>query len=104
MMYLVDEMATKALDSVQTKQQRVTSSQKAVETKQLTLRLAGEQFGIPKTSLSIGTYVASTLNLEQVDLTSVQCLMKKTERHRMVLPITTLVWLWRSNMHTYAEF
>ena len=53
---------------------------------------------------SVYWYVASTLNLEQVDLTSVQCLMKKTERHLMVLPITTLVWLWRSNMHTYAEF
>ena len=44
-------MAIKAIELVQAKQQRVTASQKAVETKELTLRLAGEQFGISKTAV-----------------------------------------------------
>ena len=44
-------MATKAIELVQAKQQRVTVSQTAVETKHLTLRLAGEWFGILKTTV-----------------------------------------------------
>ena len=48
---LAGEMATKAIESVQAKQLKVTASQKGVETKQLTLRLAGERFGIPKTTV-----------------------------------------------------
>ena len=48
--YLAGEIATKAIESVQAKQQKTAVSQKAVETKQLSLRLAGEWFGIPNTT------------------------------------------------------
>ena len=50
--YLARKIATKAIESVQAcKQQRAPVSQKAVKTKQLSLRLAGEWFGIPNTTL-----------------------------------------------------
>ena len=49
--YLAGEIATKAIESVQAKQQRAAVSQKAVETKQLSPRLVGEWFGIPNTTV-----------------------------------------------------
>ena len=49
--YLASEIATKAIKSVQTKQQGVAASQNAVETKELSPRSAGEWFGIPKTTV-----------------------------------------------------
>ena len=49
--YLADEIATKVIESVQAKQERAAVSQKAVETKQLSPRLAGEWFGIPDTTV-----------------------------------------------------
>ena len=45
--YLAGEIATKVIESVQAKQERAAVSQKAVETKQLSPRLAEEWFGIP---------------------------------------------------------
>ena len=50
--YLAGEIATKAIKSVQTKQQSAAVSQKAVEIKQLSPRLAGEWFVIPNTTVS----------------------------------------------------
>ena len=50
--YLAGEIATKAIKSVQAKQQRAVVSQKAVEIKQLSPRWAGEWFGIPNTTVS----------------------------------------------------
>ena len=50
--YLAGEIATKVIESVQAKQQRAAASQKAVEIKQLSPRLAGEWFGIPNTTVS----------------------------------------------------
>ena len=47
--YLAGEIATKVIESVQ---QRAAASQKAVEIKQLSPRLAGEWFGIPNTTVS----------------------------------------------------
>ena len=47
----VSEIATKGIESVQAKQQRAAVSQKAVETKQLSPRLAGEWLGIPNTTV-----------------------------------------------------
>ena len=44
--YLPSEIATKVIESVQAKQERAAVSQKAVETKQLSPRLAGEWFAI----------------------------------------------------------
>ena len=44
-------MATKAIESVQAKQQLVAVSQTAVKTKQLSPRLAEERFGIPSTTV-----------------------------------------------------
>ena len=49
--YLASEVATKAIESVQAKQQRAAVSQKAVEIKQLSPRLAGEWFAIPNTTV-----------------------------------------------------
>ena len=49
--YLAGEIATKVIESVQAKQQRAAVSQKAVETKQLSPRLAGKWFGIPDTTV-----------------------------------------------------
>ena len=49
--YLAVEVATKAIESVQAKQQRAAVSQKAVKIKQLSPRLAGEWFGIPNTTV-----------------------------------------------------
>ena len=50
--YLAGEIATKVIESVQAKQERAALSQKAVETKQLSPRLAGpEWFGIPDTTV-----------------------------------------------------
>ena len=49
--YLASEIATKVIESVQVKQERVAVSQKAVETKQLSPRLAGEWFDIPDTTV-----------------------------------------------------
>ena len=40
--YLAGEIATKVIESVKAKQERAAVSQKAVETKQLSPRLAGE--------------------------------------------------------------
>ena len=50
--YLDSEIATKSIESVQAKQQRAAASQKAVEIKQLSPRLAEEWFGIPNTTVS----------------------------------------------------
>ena len=50
--YLSSEVATEAIESVQAKQQRAAVSQKAVEIKQLSPRLAEEWFGIPNTTVS----------------------------------------------------
>jgi len=44
-------MATKATESVQERQQRVAAAQKAVETRQLSLRVAGERFDLPKSTI-----------------------------------------------------
>ena len=49
--YLAGEIATKVIESVQAKQERAAVSQKVVETKQLSLRLAGEWFGITNTAV-----------------------------------------------------
>ena len=49
--YLTSEIATKAIESVQAKRKRTAVSQKAMETKQLSPRLAGEWFGIPNTTV-----------------------------------------------------
>ena len=49
--YLAGEIATKVIESVQAKQKRAAVSQKAVETKQLSPRLAGEWFDIPDTTV-----------------------------------------------------
>ena len=46
--YLSSEVA---IESVQAKQQRAAVSQKAVEIKQLSPKLAGEWFGIPNTTV-----------------------------------------------------
>ena len=50
--YLAGEIATKAIESVQAKQQSVAVPPKAVEIKQMSPRLAGEWFGIPNTTVS----------------------------------------------------
>ena len=44
-------MATKATESAQVRWQRVAAAQKAVETRQLSLRLAGERFDLPKSTI-----------------------------------------------------
>ena len=49
---MTGEIVTKAIESVWTKQQRAAVSQKAVEIKQLSPRLAGEWYGIPNTTVS----------------------------------------------------
>ena len=72
-----------------------------MKTKQLTLRLAGERFGIPKTTVcrhvarKYAKFWAGTPAFGAV-------LDERIEKHRMVLPIATLVWLWACNMHIYA--
>ena len=79
---------------------RQNSKMKQCPRKQLNLRLGGEWFGVPKTTISqhLSKYY---IKLEQVDLLSVQCLVKKDEKIivccRQLLP-----QLWGSNMHTYA--
>ena len=49
--YLASEIATKVIESVHVKQERAAVFQKAVKTKQLSPRLAGEWFGIPDTTV-----------------------------------------------------
>ena len=49
--HLAGEIATKVIESVQAKQERAAVSQKAVKTKQLSPRLAGEWFDIPDTTV-----------------------------------------------------
>ena len=72
-----------------------------MKTKQLTLRLAGERFGIPKTTVcrhvarKYAKFWAGTPAFGAV-------LDERIEKHRMVLLIATLVWLWACNMHIYA--
>ena len=74
--YLAGEIATKVIESVQAKQQRAAVSQKAVEIKQLSPRLAGEWFGIPNTTVC--WHVAKKYaKFGTVDLLSVQCLVKE---------------------------
>ena len=51
--YLAGEIASKVIESVQAKQERAAVSQKAVEVKQFSPRLAGEWFGIPNTTVCL---------------------------------------------------
>ena len=98
--YLAGEIPTKVIESVQAKQQRAAVSQKAVEIKQLSPRLAGEWFGTPNTTVSL--HVAKKYaKFGTVDLLSVQCLVKEGRKALYDLVSCFLSRLWSFNMDTY---
>lgn len=81
-----------AIESAQAKQQRAPASQKAVETKQLSLGLAGEWFVLPK---FIDNWDVSKYT--KIDLQWVRCFSVKKDR-KAVLPIAYLASLWSPNI------
>ena len=95
---LAGEIATKGIESVRAKQQRAAVSQKAVETKQLSPRLAGEWFGIPNTTV----YLHVAKKYAKFDLLSVQCLVKECRKSLYGDISCFLSRLWGFNMHTCA--
>ena len=97
--YLAGEVATKAIESVQAKQQRAAVSQKAVEIKQLSPRLAGEWFGIPNTTVI--RHVAKKYAEFGTVRLSVQCLVKEGRKALYGLVSCFFSRLWSFNMDTY---
>ena len=100
--YLAGEIATKAIESVQAKQQRVAVSQKAVEIKQLSPRLTGEWFHIPNTTVS--WHVAKKYAKIGAVRLAVGAVLGEGRQKSIVYGLVScfLNRLWSFNMDTYA--